>query len=179
MWPESRGGLALVLPQSRRAPAASPGHAVRQWQAAQAEAADIDHFVIYRHEWLQGGTTLGPYGRYHLQEINKRLRHVPYPVLIQVDPDEHLNVARRLGVVSFLLEQGVSDAEQRVVVGFPQAEGLYADEAARIFLQGYQGSGAGGFGGLGGTGGVTGGSLSTGGLGTSFGTGFGGGFRGY
>ena len=174
----------FLFRRAREVPPPVPlGTYVRDWQAVVVAAADADHFVIYRHEWFQGGTALGPYGRYHLQEISKRLNSVSFPVVIQIDASEQLNAARRLDIVNQLLTQGITDATRRVVVGYPQAEGLYGDEAARIFGQ-YL-SGTGGVGGTGGYGGFGGASDSFGGglpagsnLGTSFGSGFGGGFRG-
>jgi hypothetical protein len=143
---------------------------------AQKALAEADDFVIYEHEWLYGGTVPGPYGRYHLGQIAKRLADVPFPVLIQVNPDENLNQVRRAAVVAFLVNNGYADADTRVVVGFPAAEGLFGDEAARDFERGYSG-GYGAFGvgynpyvgsrlGLGGFGGGLGG----------FGGGLGGGF---
>src|SRR5437588_340366 len=82
---------------------------------------------------------------------------------------------RRLSIVNQLLAHGIADAQQRVIVGYPQAEGLYGDEAARIFTQHYLGTGgAGGFGGYGGASSGFGGGLPSGsGLGSSFGSGFG------
>ena len=111
----------------------------------QAELAEADDFVIYEAEWLYDPVTTcgtarpGPYGSYHLGQIVKRLPEVPFPVLIQVNVDAKLNEARRLVVVSFLQSNGILDADTRVLVGFPQAEGLFGDEASGIFRQGYQG----------------------------------------
>jgi hypothetical protein len=162
------------------------GSYVDDWHSAQAAAADVDRFVVYRHEWFQGGKTLGPYGRHHVQQIARRLltSGAPFPVVIQPDlQDEKLNAARQTEIVNLLLAAGIPDALDRVILAFPQAEGLYGDAAPRIFLQQIQG-GRTGFGGLGGAGGVgtggagTGGLPSGGGMG-SFGGGFGGGFRGY
>ncbi len=84
-------------------------------------------------------------------------------------------------IINELLAQGIADAHQRVIVGYPKAEGLYGDEAARIFTQQFQGSvGGGGLGSYGGGSGEFGGGLPGGSnLGSSFGSGFGGGFRGY
>jgi hypothetical protein len=101
-------------------------------QAAKAEA---DDFVIYRHEWANAGKELNGYGRYHLQQIAQRLPSVPFPVLIQIDKDQQLNEARRQVVVQFLVQAGITDAEVRVLVGFPEAEGLNGEEAERMYQQ--------------------------------------------
>ena len=143
------------------------------WRDAQAIAAEADQFVIYRQEWYLDGTKPGPYGSYHLQRIVERLPSVPFPVIIEVDMrDEKINLARKTFVVNQLLAAGITDAPARVIVGYPRAEGLFGDEAARIFLQRF---GAG----------QTGGTMGTGG-GAYGGAGFGvpggglmGGFRGY
>jgi hypothetical protein len=129
-----------------------------------------DDFVIYKHEWFQGGINLGPYGRYHLNEIVRRLGGVPFPVVIQADFNEELNAARQQAIVRYLNYSGYHDAAMRVIVAFPRAEGLFGDEAFRIYTGilrggtrsgGISGSGAlgigtssmGGFGGGGRTGG--------------------------
>src|SRR5207244_4267162 len=53
------------------------GYYVRQWHTAQTARADLDHFVVYRHEWYLDGPQLGPYGHHHVVEIAKRLPGVP------------------------------------------------------------------------------------------------------
>ena len=154
----------------------------------QAEIAEADDFVIYEHEWLYdpltgcGTNKPGPYGTYHLNKIVKRLPDVPFPVLIQVNPvDDRLNEARRVAVVVFLKANGILDADTRVILGFPEAEGLFGEEAAGIFRQGYMTrwlqtnpyggayggySGYGGYGAFGGIGGIGGlGSFGVGGYG--------------
>jgi hypothetical protein len=66
----------------------------------------------------------------------KRLPFVPFPILIQAHTlDGHLNEQRRCNIVQALQLNGIPDAEQRVVLGFPEAEGLYGDEAPRIYAQ--------------------------------------------
>jgi hypothetical protein len=135
----------------------------------QAEIAEADDFVIYEHEWLYdpltgcGTIKPGPYGTYHMNQIVKRLPDVPFPVLIQVNPlDEKLNEARRMVVVTILKANGICDAETRVILGFPEAEGLFGEEAACIFRKGYSCRGIttpygyGGYGGYGSYGGYGG-----------------------
>jgi hypothetical protein len=107
---------------------------IRDYQESLAEQ---DDFVIYEHEWYQAGAKPGPYGRYHLAQILKRLPEVPFPVLIQAHPDDALNEARRLMVSQFLQTNGILDADTRVIIGFPEAGGLYGSEAIAIYRQGF------------------------------------------
>lgn len=111
------------------------GTHTRRLQDQQAAKAEADDFVIYKHEWHMGGNQPGPYGRYHLHLIAQRLSSVPFPVMIQADSSSTLNQERRALVVQFLQQAGLADAEQRVVLGFPEAEGLYGEEGERLYPQ--------------------------------------------
>jgi hypothetical protein len=108
---------------------------VRGFQEVHASEAEADDFVIYKHEWLNDGTRLGPFGGYHLHDIAKRLPHVPFPVQVQADVRTELNEARRKEAVRLLSLYGIADADQRVTIGFSQAEGLYGEEAERIYQE--------------------------------------------
>lgn len=132
-----------------------------------AEAAK-DQFVIYLMEWTSE-TVPGPYGQYHLERIAEALPGCPFPVIIQPCPEDRINFARRSAVVTFLLNKGISDAEQRIRVAYPQAEGLFGIEAPRIFFSTFSGRGGGMGGGLGGGG--LGGGLGVGGFGGGMGLG--------
>jgi hypothetical protein len=99
-------------------------------QAAKAEA---DDFVVYKHEFYLDGTGLGPYGQYHMRLIANRLASVPFPVLIQAAPDPRLNEQRRQTVIASLKRAGFDDIEPRVIVGFPEAEGMGGNEAERVY----------------------------------------------
>ena len=168
------------------------GTFVREFGKRQTFKAAFDDFVIYSNEWLDDGKELGPAGTYHIQQIIRRLPTVPFPVMIQVDPDPEKNAARRSLIVNALAMAGVPDPEQRVLIGFPGAEGLYGEEGQYIYnrmlmtsarggmgygfgggMSGY-GGGFGGFGGMSGLGGF--GGFGGGGFG-GFGGGFG--FGGY
>jgi hypothetical protein len=138
------------------------GAYTRNLQDAQAVQAEADDFVIYHHEWYLGGIELGPYGKYHLQQIAQRLPGVPFPVIVQASADPKLNETRRVEVIKNLMAAGLVDVEPRVVVGFPLAGGLYGDEGERIFNQMQQGVGN-----------------PYGFFGGAFGGGYGGGFGGY
>lgn len=140
-------------------PAGTRVNAILQGQASLAEAED---FVIHTHEWYLGGRAPGPYGRRHLATIGHRLPGTLFTVVVEpVEPEERpeaspatvdaLNEARRRHVVESLLGCGVEDADRRVILAYPRAEGLYGDAAVSTglrYLQGQTGSatGAGGFG---------------------------------
>src|SRR5579875_1154886 len=139
------------------------GWFLHKWQDAQAAKAEADDFVIYKHEWFKGGTQLGPYGNYHLLQILRRLPTVPFPVLLEVETqDPARNEMRRAVIISYLAQAGIPDPQSRVLLGIPEAGGLYGDEAPRIyqmmlirqnpfmmmFGMGGFGGGFGGFGGL-------------------------------
>src|SRR6185369_8041459 len=91
-------------------------------------------FTIYITEWFRGGTDLGPFGVHHLGDIVRRLPTSPFPVVLEPHLDSRLNETRRQFIVNILNNQGITDAETRVVVAYPQAEGLYGEEAERIFV---------------------------------------------
>ncbi len=144
---------ATIPPGAMPAPVGTNVNRIVDAQAARAEA---DDFVIYHHEWYLGGVTLGPYGQYHVQQIAQRLPTVPFNVTIQATPDQQLNETRRKVVVSALTAAGLTDVDIRVAVGYPEAEGLYGEEAERAyqFMQqgGFNNFGGFGWGGMGGFG---------------------------
>jgi hypothetical protein len=138
------------------------GTYVHEWEQRMSAEARSDRYVIYLYEWYMGGPTLGPYGRQHLERIARHLPDVPGPVVVQPCGDEALNQVHRQTVVQCLLEHGIGDAEERAILAFPRAEGLYGFEAQRVFQFLQSGSTTGGgFGGTTGTtGGITGGISS-------------------
>jgi len=113
----------------------------------------------------------------------------PYPVVLQPDDDAPLNEKRRAVVVNNLTALGIFDAAARVVIHYPEAEGLFGDEAEpkyqhmispRNYGGGYLGGATGGF--LGGYGSFVGTSTFTGSFSGSFAGGYGsfsGGFYGF
>jgi hypothetical protein len=162
----------------------------------QADKAEVDDFVIYYNEWKVEAATLGPFGRSHLAQMIARLPTVPFPVIIQPEP-EHLQATntapnpedkridaraldqmRRQVVVDLLCQANVPNAKERVVVGVPTAEGLFGEEGERIYPQMIQNQ-LGGVGGFGGFGNRFGGGFGGGGFGGGFGGGGFGGFGGF
>jgi hypothetical protein len=102
---------------------------------AQVAAARQDHFVFYECEWKANSAKLGPAGEAHLQKVAMVLGRTSYPVIIEAHPQAPLNQQRRAVMVASLLAAGVTDAERRVVVGRPLAEGLYGEEAIPLYPQ--------------------------------------------
>jgi hypothetical protein len=127
----------------------------------QVAKGERDDFVFYYNEWVDGTSTLGPFGGEHLDKVIMRLRTVPFAVIIQPEPDKPLlNAERQKALVDALIDAGYPDAPQRVFVGRPPAEGMFGEEAERIYpqlirggLAGVGGAGLGGFGGISGFGG--------------------------
>jgi hypothetical protein len=101
-----------------------PGWFVKQWNGRMAQKAQADAFVVYCHEWHAGGHRLGHYGLYHVAQMARRLPHEDFPVLIQVGGPPALNEARRRTLIEALQAKGVVDAPHRVLLAFPEAEGL-------------------------------------------------------
>lgn len=140
----------------RGAQPAPNGYYLHQWMGRQASKAEADDFVIYNNMWYMGGTTLGPLGKYQLDMIARRLNREPFPVVIATSKDPAVDQARREAVLATLAQVGFADPT-RVIIAFPAAEGLYGEEAFRVYnallsIGQYTRGGIGGFGGLGGFG---------------------------
>ncbi len=99
----------------------------------EAHKAEADNFVVYDNEWYMGGQQLGPYGTIHATQIAKRLEANPWPVVIQATFDPELDATRRRAYVKYLTDNGIANADTRVMIGFPEAEGLYGEEAPVIY----------------------------------------------
>lgn len=137
------------------------GSFMRRFQALQADKAEASDFVVFLNEWFEGGTQLGPFGLYHINQIAQRLPTVPFPVKVQPQADSALNEKRRQVIVAALLGLGVADADTRVVIAYPEAEGIRYEDIERVWTHslfyhettGLYGHGAyGGYGGYGGYG---------------------------
>jgi len=118
-----------------------------QWQTEQIGRAQQDFFVIHEYEWYMGAEQLGPDGRKHVHEIAKRLGDGPQHVIVAASDNDKRNAARRKVVVENLTQLGVLDADNRVVSGESQAEGLYGQEAVRYGTSRLGGTGTTGAGG--------------------------------
>jgi len=150
------------------------GTHLRQLDATQIRKADADHFVIYQYEWDRTGKSLSRSGKRHVEGLASRFGDGSCPVLIEPQGDAELDEARRQAVIVTLAAKGIEDADQRVLVDYPDAEALYG-QTAPLIAYGYlrssasmMGGGGGGMGGGmggGGSGGLGGGGLGGGGLG--------------
>ena len=140
-WDPHRDPCATIPPGAIPMPA---GTAVRTWDGLMARKAAADRFVIYLHEWYMGGQSLGPYGCSHLQRIAAALPCNPVLVVLEPEPSPVVNENRRLQIVHMLQSVGIADAERRVVVAFPSAEGMWSLEAAAAFNRGHTLTGAAG-----------------------------------
>jgi len=139
---QHRGGLFGVDRCAAIPPGAVPppaGNFTCQWQHAQMAAGDADHFVIYENEWYQGGNSLGPAGQRHLDELALHMAESPEPVVIephfdaeQNQVDVTKNEQRKQYVIQALAAKGVPEPQHRVVLAYPDTEGLYGGEAARL-----------------------------------------------
>ncbi|MCA9072318.1 MAG: hypothetical protein KDA84_25505 [Planctomycetaceae bacterium] len=146
------------------------GTSVCNYRDIHRGAAEAEDFVIFQHEWYQGGERLGPKGRRHLDQIITHLGECGTPVVIEpqevfVEENEPIDTAvarartldeiRRQDIIATLAAAGVPNPEERVVIAYPKPEGLFGVEAPRTFrqiLNTGRGNRGGGFGG-GGTGG--------------------------
>ncbi len=137
------------------------------WQTTQGTLAEYDDLIIYQYEWHGETTNLGPFGQRHLSILESRLMRDPCSVVVEPSANPALDEQRKASLVAFFTERGLPDAEARVSVGYPAAEGLHGQESFQL-NRGYirAGVGRGGLGGgLGGGGVGSGGSLGSGSFG--------------
>ena len=149
----------------------------REFMFRQAAKAEADDFVIYQYEWTLDTADLGPFGRRHLAAASRRLEtDAPFGIMIEASSDPKIDEAHYLAITDILGQLGVKEPASRVRLGVPAAEGLFGDEAQRVYFRGIVTDRGGVGGGYGGYGGGYGGEYG-GGYG-GFG-GYGGGFGGY
>jgi len=121
------------------------------WETQQTNGEASD-FIFYDHEFEGETDTLTDGGKKHLLQVAMRMRHVPFPVVVEQGlhnrhPD--LDRWRRATVVNELMQLGVDTAEERVVVAPAIARGITALEGEAAY---YGLLGTGDFGSRGGTG---------------------------
>jgi hypothetical protein len=119
---------STIPPGAQPAP---PGYYLHKIMDIQDSNAEADDFVIYKNMWYRGGKELGPLGKYQLDLMARRLPTTPFPVVIATSKNDELDEARREVIVALLAMRGFTDPT-RVIVAFPVAEGLYAEDAARV-----------------------------------------------
>lgn len=112
---------ARTIPQ----PPGTQQAAIFNMQAAKADASD---FVINRHEWVAGTTSLNSFGQRHVLEITPRLAREAFPVQIESAGNPTLDEARRKSLANYFEAKGVPDGSTIVVV-VPEIKGaLQADD---------------------------------------------------
>ena len=88
--------------------------------------------MIYQYEWSADGTKLTPSGQEHVAQIAQGLCQVPFPVVIEPSSDRRVDESRRTAVLEALASSGNPVPPDRVILGRPEAEGLYGQEAPGI-----------------------------------------------
>jgi hypothetical protein len=105
-------------------------------QETNAEAAD---FIFYDHEFVGDTSKLTPLAKKHLEQVAKRLEHVPFPIVIEEctgDPANQLDLARKQRIIEQLARLGIPNAEERVVVANAFPEGITAIESSSSYSSG-------------------------------------------
>ena len=117
--------------------------------------AQASSFVFYDHEFIGDSAKLNVLGQRHLVQVAIRLRHVPFPVVIEETPNQKnskLDAARRQAILERLGELGLRDLDCRVVIAPAIAEGMRGPEAEQVYqgsghtIEGFGQTGIGGFG---------------------------------
>jgi hypothetical protein len=116
--PRQTSGVAI---SSQPAPVVRQIISFQPYIPAQMTVQDL---VVYPHEWFPGDSHLGPNGAYHFQQIVKQTRELSLPVVIQAEENEGLNQARYNTIVHLLLQAGLKDAPQRVILAKNIGENL-------------------------------------------------------
>jgi hypothetical protein len=106
-------------------------HALGRTQVANGDAARM---ILYRADFVEGGSALTPRGKDHLAKIAALLPTSFSPLLIERSPcAPELDAARRLAVLNELSHCTFPVPTERIVVGPPTARGLDGEEAALIY----------------------------------------------
>jgi hypothetical protein len=120
--------------------------------------AQASSFIFYDHEFIGDSAKLNVLGQKHLVQVAIRLRHVPFPVVIEETPNHKnpkLDAARRQAILDRFAELGLHDLEARVLIAPAIAQAMRGDEAQQIYgslyttVGNYGGTGRGDFGGAG------------------------------
>jgi hypothetical protein len=118
--------------------------------------AQASSFVFYDHEFVGDTTRLNVLGQRHLLQVAIRLRHVPFPIVVEETPNHRnprLDAARREAILDRFAELGLHDLDTRVIIAPAIAEGILGPEAQEIYedsgrtIDAYGDTGRGGYGG--------------------------------
>ncbi len=121
--------------------------------------AQASSFIFYDHEFIGDTAKLNVLGQKHLVQVALRLRHVPFPVVVEETPNHQnpkLDADRRQAVLERFAELGLHGLDCRVVIAPAIAEGMRGTEAEQTYrdssrtIEGFGQTGVGGFGSAGG-----------------------------
>ncbi|MBX3443188.1 MAG: hypothetical protein KF774_12350 [Planctomyces sp.] len=137
------------------------------WYYEMQTNAEAYDFVMHDLDFVGQTTELTSDGKDHVLEIAARMRSAPFPVIIERSPDNadpELDLARRNLIVQILCDFGHTDAHQRVVIAPAYGQGMWSQQAQRMYFQHVNtgGWGGGNFGGGGGFGMFGGGGVGFG-----------------
>ena len=74
--------------------------------------AQASSFIFYDHEFIGDSTKLNVLGQRHLVQVAIRLRHVPFPVVVEETPNHknpRLDEARRQAILDRFAELGLHE----------------------------------------------------------------------
>ena len=97
--------------------------------------AQASSFIFYDHEFIGDTAKLNALGQKHLVQVAIRLRHAPFPVVIEETPNQKnakLDAARRQAVLERFAELGLHCLEARVVIAPAITAGIQGPEAEQI-----------------------------------------------
>ncbi len=177
-WQRSPKGQCPSVP--RGSLPAPVGASVRAFQHAQTTKARADQFVIYERDWISiaedpedFSTELGAGGLRNFKQMIDALPTVAGPIVIE--PTSHSKLDRKQRqelderrfqqIVTQLYLEGIENPDTRVIIAYPRAEALRAEDATRIFTQGLSGGGGQDSNGMNGMGAGMWGGTGAGGLG--------------
>ena len=89
--------------------------------------AQASSFIFYDHEFIGDTTKLNVLGQKHLVQVAIRLRHVPFPVVVEETPNHQnpkLDAERGRPILDRFAELGLCNLDARVVIAPAIAEGL-------------------------------------------------------
>lgn len=111
---------------------APPGAVLNEWLGAQAERAEADDFVIYESEWLADSAELGPLAKRRIARVAERVAAGENRLVVSRSDNTSLDEERRFAAVRYLADQGITDGEYLVTLGYSQALPLSGREAPAV-----------------------------------------------
>ena len=125
----------LGPPYDRPFPLGQVSDSLWETQQTNAEASD---FIFYDHEFQGQTSQLTAGGQRHLLQVALRMRHVPFPIVVEQSLDNRkpeLDRQRRRAIADELTRLGVEMADQRVVVAPALSKGITAIEGEAAYYR--------------------------------------------